>query len=371
MTTGEITRGGTSAMKGFRVRRVIGTLVGIAIAGCGGDAQADGAQEGEEAGFTRVINVEVDEVVREDFVEEIRLTGVAQANQDVTVSAEESGVIREILAEKGSFVTEGQPLLKIDDGVLSAQVDQARARAELAAQTWERRERLWEEDRVGSEIAYLEAKSAAEESAANLAGLERRLERTTVRAPFDGIFDERSVEVGAMVSPGQTVGRVVALSTVKVEAGVPERYAPDVRPGSRATVHFDVLPGEEFPATIEFVGSSVNPQNRTFPIEILMDNPRRVVKPEMVANVVVERRSLSDVVVVPQDALVRVADGYVLFVAEDEGENGQRARRREVDLGPSQNDRVVVESGLEPGERLIVVGQRSVAGGDRINVVGG
>ncbi|MDZ7779549.1 MAG: efflux RND transporter periplasmic adaptor subunit [Gemmatimonadota bacterium] len=365
-----ITIRGATAMKGFGLRFLAGALVVGAAAGCGSDAQADGAQETGEASFTRVINVEVEEVALEDFVEEIRVTGVAQANQDVTVSAEESGVIRAILAEKGAFVSEGQPLLKIDDGVLRAQVDQARAQAELAAQTWERRKRLWEEDGVGSEIAYLEAKFSAEQSAANLAGLERRLERTTVRAPFDGIFDERSVEVGSMVSPGQAVGRVVALSTVKVEAGVPERYAPDVSPGSNATVRFDVLPGEQFPATIEFVGSSVDPRNRTFPIEIVMENPRRVVKPEMVANVVVQRRSFSDVVVVPQDALVRVEDGYVLFVAEEADGDGPRARTRQVELGPSQNNRVVVESGLEPGDRLIVVGQRSVAGGDRINVVG-
>jgi membrane fusion protein, multidrug efflux system len=94
-------------------------------------------------------------------------------------------------------------LLKIDDAVLRAQVGQARAQADLAEQTWERRKRLWEEDRVGSELAYLEAKFAAEQTAANLAGLEARLERTTIRAPFTGILDERAVEVGTMVSPAR------------------------------------------------------------------------------------------------------------------------------------------------------------------------
>lgn len=357
-------------MKRKWMRPALWGMTALIAAGCGGDAQADGSAEGEAPGFTRVINVEVREVQTEAFREEIRLTGVAWADQDVSVSAEESGVIREVLAEKGSRVSEGQALLKIDDAVLRAQVGQARAQADLAAQTWERRQRLWEEDRVGSELAYLEAKFAAEQTAANLAGLEARLERTTIRAPFAGILDERSVEVGTMVSPGQAVARVVALSTVKVVAGVPERYAPDVRVGGQAVVHFDVMPGEAFPATIEYVGASVNAQNRTFPIEIEMANPRNLVKPEMVANVVVERRTLSDALVVSQDAVVRVEDGYVVFIAEEQGDD-RVASVRPVELGPAQNNRVVIESGLEAGERVIVVGQRSVANGDRVNVVGG
>jgi membrane fusion protein (multidrug efflux system) len=351
-------------------RRAAWSAAAVLAAACGGDAQADGADETQDVAFTRVINVEVAQVSPQSFTEEIRLTGVAWANQDVALAAEESGVIREVLVEKGSRVTEGQPLLKIDDSVLRAQVAQARAQAELAAQTWDRRRRLWEEDQVGSEIAYLEAKFAAEQTAANLAALEHRLDRTTIVAPFGGILDDRTVEVGSMVSPGDRVARVVALSTVKVAAGVPERYAADVRAGGNALVYFDVLPGESFPARIAYVGASVSPQNRTFPIEIHMANPGGLIKPEMVANVVVERRALDDVLVVPQDALVRVEAGYVLFVAETV-EGGQVARARNVTLGPSQSNRVVIESGIEPGESLIVVGQRSVADGDRINVVGG
>ena len=99
-----------------------------------------------------------------------------------------------------------------------------------------------------------------------------------------------------------------------------------------------------------------------------MENPGGVIKPEMVANVSVERRSLDEALVVPQDALVRVADGYVVFVVEDEG-GRTVARARAVELGIRQRDQVVVESGLQPGDRIVVVGQKSVASGDRVNVV--
>ena len=90
--------------------------------------------------------------------------------------------------------------------------------------------------------------------------------------------------------------------------------------------------------------------------------------PEMVSNILVERSSLAEAVVIPQDALVRVEQGYVVFVAE-ESAAGPVASVRPVVLGARQNDEVVVESGLNAGDRLIVVGQKSVADGDRINVV--
>ncbi|MGD8287859.1 MAG: biotin/lipoyl-binding protein, partial [Gemmatimonadota bacterium] len=135
-------------------------MAATATAACG-SAEADSADDmAASEGYVRVINVEVVPLQAQDFVEDIRLTSVAMANQDIMVAAQEGGVIREFFVDRGDRVDEGQPIAKIDDSVLSAQVDQARASADLASQTWDRRRRLWEEDRVGSEIAYLEARYA-------------------------------------------------------------------------------------------------------------------------------------------------------------------------------------------------------------------
>ena len=345
-------------------------LLTVAAAACG-SAQADGTEDTEASqDFVRMINVEVAPVETERFVEEIRLTAVATANQDVMLEAEESGTVRTLYVDRGDAVQAGDPIVKIDDRILSAQVAQARAAAELAQQTWERRKRLWEEDRVGSEIAYLEARYAAEQSAAALESLEERLANTVIRAPFSGIFDERHVDVGTTVSPGETVGRIVDLNPIKVVAGVPERYATDVRVGSPADLTFEALDGRQYAATVRYVGATVDPQNRTFPIELEVANSGRAIKPQMVANLSVTRRSLDDVIVVPQDALVRTADGYELFVVV-ERDGQQVAEARDVVVGPSRRNLVVIEEGVSPGERLVVVGQRTVADGDRVNVVGG
>jgi RND family efflux transporter MFP subunit len=336
------------------------------VAGCG--ASTGGADEGSPEEFVRVINVETRTLQPERFVEEIRLTSVAVANQDVYVAAEESGVIREIYADRGASVGQGDSLAKIDDRVLAAQVAQARAAADLAAQTWERRRRLWETDRVGSEIAYLEARFQAEQTAASLAELEERLARTVIRAPFAGVLDERLVDVGAMVSPGTPVGRLVDLDPIKVFAGVPERYATDIRVGDGATLDFEMLDGEPYSARIRYVGATVNPENRTFPIEVSLPNPNGLVKPQMVANMAVTRETVEDAIVVPQDALIRVENGYVVYVAS-ERDGTTVAEARDVVLGPTRRNLVVVQEGVEAGERLIVVGHKEVEDGDRIRIV--
>ena len=341
----------------------------MALAACG-SAQADGADDAAAAEeFVRMINVEVETLTAEPFEEEIRLTSVAMANQDVLVAAEENGVIRELFVDRGDRVEAGAPIAKIDDRILTTEVAQARAGAELAQQTWDRRKRLWEDDQVGSELAYLEAKFAAEQAAATLAGLEERLQRTVVRAPFSGVVEDRRVDVGATVSPGDPVARLVDLDPIKVFAGVPERYATDVQVGAPTQLTFEALGSEVFNASIRYVGATVNPQNRTFPIEVVLPNRARTIKPEMVANMSVTRRRVEDAIVVPQDALVRTEGGYVTYVVTERG-GATVAEVRPVELGPARRNLVVVESGLAVGDRLVVVGQKSIADGDRVNVVG-
>lgn len=350
------------------VLRGVGTgIFAVVSISCGGSAEAGGADEAE-VDTRRVINVEVRVVEPEDFIELINLTGVVLAERDVVLAAEEAGVIREILVEKGTSVRAGQGILKIDDRILRAQVDEARADATLAEETWERRRRLFEVDQVGSELAFLGARAASDQAKARLTVMEERLARTVVRAPFSGIFDERLVELGEMVSPGSSVARIVQLDPVKVVAGVPERFAPDIAAGAMATVSFDVIEGGTFEGDITYVGSTVNANNRTFRVELHMTNPGGVIKPQMVANLEIVRRTVHDALVVPQEALVRVEDGYVVFIVEGEGKDAV-AVVRPVVVGPRQRNLVVIEEGLNRGERLIVVGQQRVADSDRVNVV--
>lgn len=343
-------------------------LVAIAPAAAACGSGASDATEAAAAAYVKVVNVVAQDLETSDFTSYVRITGEARADDDVTVSAQESGVIVRFFAEKGARVGRGDPIAKIDDEVLRAQVDEARAAADLAHVRFLRQQQLWEVERIGSEIAFLQTKYDAQQARARFEQLRARLERTTVRAPVAGVLDDRFVEAGEIVAPGTPVARVVDFSRLKVTGGVPERLGAFVHEGELALITFDVLAGRTFEGRIGYVGAAVDPRSRTFPIEIVIENPDGIVKPQMIANVRVATERLSDVIVVPRDVLIRTEDGYQAFVVS--GPDGEEiAEARSVTLGASFENRVEVTGGLAPGDRLIVRGQQLVDPGDRVRLV--
>lgn len=356
------------ASRKHRVRLVFAlgasALTALGSTGCGGaDAVDEADPVAEKSG--RVINVEIEPLQPRRFTDVIRLTGTVVADRVVTVVAEEGGTVREVLVDKGEVVTAGQPLLRLDDELLRAQRDEAQARSSLAAEMWQRKRTLYEDDSVGTEGEYLEARYAAAQTAAQLALFEARLRRTVVRAPFAGVLETRSVELGSVVAPGQPVGVILDLEPMKVAAGVPERYAADVAIGSEAVISLGAL-ADTCRARVSYIGPAVHPGNRTFLVEFELYTAVPAVKPEMVADILLVRRTLDAAVVVPRQALVRNETGFTAFVVSSDGE--PRAVARAVSLGPSAADEVVITSGLRPADRLIVVGQQQVADGDRVRI---
>lgn len=349
------------------------TLLGVlAVAGCAtaeGDAEQDQADStAGQRPATRVINVEVDTIVPREFTTFIRITGEAEALHDVVLSAEESGSIARFLIEKGQRVRSGQVVAELDGAVLEGQVDEARASAALAREQFERQRRLWEEERIGSEIAYLQAKYQADMAAARQATLESRLAKLMIRSPISGVFDEKFADQGEMAMAGTPVARIVATHRIKVAGGVPERFATAVQTGNAARIEFEIMPGRTFDGTISYVGSSVDAQSRTFPIEVVMDNPEGIVKPQMVANVQLVRDNLTDVIVISQAVLHRDEGGYHVYVAAQR--DGQSvAELRPVRLGPSSGSDVVIEDGLAVGDVLITAGAQLVDASDRIRIL--
>ncbi len=356
--------------RSFRTRVAMAATAAAGFVAACDERGGDGAPspEGADAAYQRVVNVEVERVEPRRFVRVIRIPGVAMAIRDVVVSAEEAGVVRRIVRDKGRPVRAGEVVLGFDDAILRAQVQAAAAQAEYSEEVWERRKTLYEQDRIGSELSYLEARNAAEQSRSNLTALEERLARTAVTAPINGVLEERLVEIGSMVSPGTPVARIVQTDTIKVEAGAPERYALGLPAGAAASVSFDALADSVFDGSVNYVGAVVDQDSRTFPIELTLLNPGGLIKPGMIAEISIVQEEIADALVVPQQALVAMEDGYVVFVVEGGGEEA-RADARTVGIAVSQGNDVVVGSGLSDGDILVVVGQQGLTAGDRVRVV--
>jgi membrane fusion protein, multidrug efflux system len=341
-------------------------LVTLVLAACGGEASGSAPGDGSPAPG-RTVSVQVEEAVLESFTDFLRVVGSTEAFRDVTVSAEEGGVVRQLFVERGSAVAAGQPLARIDERVHRAQYERLTAEASLATETYQRQRRLWEEEGIGSEMNYLRARYQAQAARAALEEVRIRLERTVVRAPIAGIVDARLVEVGSMVAPGTPVARVVESSRLRVTGGVPERFAAEVRAGSAIQVEFDGVAGS-VDGVVQHVGATLNSASRTFPIEVAVANPQGRVRPGMVANLRIARSAERQAVRIPQEAVQRREQGHVVFVAvERDGE--LVAQRRDVVLGSSAGGRVVVDAGVEAGDLVIVVGQQQVAPGDRLQLV--
>jgi membrane fusion protein, multidrug efflux system len=339
----------------------------ILAAACG--SSADGGVVSDSAAIApRVVNVEVIAVAEESFEDLIGITGTVEAERDVTLAAEESGVIRQVFVDKGATVRAGQPIVRIDDRVLRAQYDQARSEAGLARETFERQRRLWEDEQIGSEMNYLRARYGAETADANARMLAARLERTVIRAPLAGVLDARHVEVGSMVGPGTPVARLIDIDTLRVRGGVPERYAGEIRSGAVATVTFDNMRGQEFAGRTRYVGASVSEQNRTFPVEVAIPNTHGSLKPGMVARVRLARGAIRNALLVPREAVLRTEGGYAVYTVREQ-DGRLVASATPVITGPGAGNRVVIESGLEAGDRIVVVGQHQVSHGDIVEVV--
>ncbi len=368
---------GLRQMIGTRIQlhRVASLMAVAAVAVAAGSCSRGEAVEASDAeadaqANVRVINVEAVPVERGEFTGYIRVTGEVEALYDVTVSAEESGRIERFLVEKGQRVRSGQRIALLENDLLTAQVDEARASASLAQEEYERQRQLWEEDSIGTEIALLQRRYASEMATARLSSLESRLRRTEIRAPVAGTFEDKFLELGEMAMPGAAVARIVSTGRVKIVAGVPERYARSVLVGDEARVTFDIFPNQEFVGQVNFVGASVDPRSRTFGIEIELDNPEGMMKPAMVANLQVEREKLSDVVIAPQEVVLRSADGYKVFVVQQVNEHLE-AEARTVVLGPASGDQVVIEDGVDVGDLLVTTGFQLIDDGSRVRVVNG
>jgi membrane fusion protein (multidrug efflux system) len=343
-------------------------VVALGAAACGGTDASAAADTDEE--FVKIVNVEIDTVVPAPFSSTVRITGEAQPETDVTVSAEETGRLEAFVTKKGSRLRRGQAIARIDDDVLAAQVEEARAMAEIAEDRHERQRRLWEDEGIGSEIAFLQARADAASSAARFDQLQARLTRTIVRSPVAGTFDDDLVDAGEIVQAGTPVARIVDASRLRVTGGVPERFATRVSEGDEATITFDIFTGRVFEGRIDFVGTAVDRQSRTFPIEIVMDNPEGEVKPYMIANVRVETSRIDDAIVVSREVLLRTELGFQALVIETR-DGYDVAVARDLTLGTSDENDVVVLEGLAAGERVVVRGQQLTDPGDRVRIVGG
>ncbi len=310
-------------------------------------------------------------VSKQNFVHFLELQGEVQTKQNVLIYPEMAGTLEKIYVREGQRVSKGQLLAKIDDGGLGNQLEQLKTQAELNKTTFERQKRLWEQ-KIGSEIQFLQAKTNYEASDNAVKQLESQLEKSTIRAPFAGILDDVIKDQGTVVSPGpgSEVFRIVNLSNMYIEVDVPETYLGQITKGKDAVVYFPVL-GDSVVTKIRETGNFINPSNRSFRVEIPVPNKNGLIKPNLTAKVKLNDYTNPEAILIPQSIISENASGeqYAYVSSQPNDKNEAVVTRSIIQTGKTQNGLIEVIDGLEDGNQIINEGARTVKNGQKVKIL--
>lgn len=373
----------------MRTRLALLLTLPLALAACSGEeAPAENAESADTATPVEVL------VVQPTLFEDvIALTGNVAAPEDAVLNPEASGTLT-YLAPLGAYVGRGATVGQVNPSLAQAQVAQAQAavegaqaqrtaaqaQLELAEDQYRRQEPLHRDSilsalefqgvqtqRASARAAVAQADAGIAQARAALRQAQTGLANTRIVAPFGGTIEAHLSNRGELVSPATPVVRLVSGGGLKVEAGVPERYAGDVQLGTPVRVILNTYEGEPLGGRITFIGRAVDPASRTFPVEVALSGADTPLRPEMVVGLEVSRAVLEDVITVPLSAVVRDERGASVYVVREDS-TGLVAVRQPVTLGPTAAGSVVVTAGLEPGARVIAAGQSTVTEGDRVRI---
>ena len=289
-----------------------------------------------------------------------RVQGDVATRENIIIYPEFSGLLTRVHVTEGQQVSKGALLATIDDGGLRSQLSQLETQAALAKTTFERQQRLWEQN-IGSEIQFLEAQTTYQSAQNAVNQLKSQLGKTSVRAPFSGVIDQVITDQGQVVSPGQNeLFRLVNLQNMYVEASVPETYLNMIKPGTGVIVEIPAI-DQQFEGEVKQVSSFINPNNRTFQVEVSIPNSGGKVKPNLIATVRLNDYSAEKAIVIPEGAIQKNSLGEsVVYTFQRENDSIGIAQRVIIETGYNQDNLVEVTSGLEPGVQIIVQGARNL-----------
>jgi len=310
------------------------------------------------------------EAKEQKFDHYLELQGDVMTKQNVLIFPEMAGTLIRVYVREGQHVRKGQVLAKIDDGGMGSQLEQLKTQTALAKTTFERQKRLWEQ-KIGSEIQFLQAKASYEASENAVKQTQSQLGKSTIRAPFSGIIDDVILDQGTVVSPamGTAIFRIVNLSDMYVEVAVPESYLGRIAKGKKVKVYFPVL-GDSIFTKVRQTGNFINPANRSFNIEIPVPNKKGTIKPNLTARVEINDYTNDKAILIPQNVISENAEGeqYVYITTNINDNNIAKVTKKIITTGKTQGDFVEILSGIEVGSQIVMEGARSVREGQEIKI---
>lgn len=300
-----------------------------------------------------------------EFKHMIQIPGRADSRQNIVVSAEAMGNITKIAVQEGEMVRKGQVIAYIKSDVIGSQIGELKTRLELATQLYEKQKRLWDQ-KIGSEIQYLQAKNNKESLEKNIDALQAQQRNATIVAPISGYLDRVLIREGQLVNMGTPAARVVDLDHILVEAEVSEAYIGNFKKGDTTIVHF---PSAKltYKVPIRTIGQIVNPDDRTFLVEVALDNKDGRIKPNVLADMKIVTYRNPNAISLPTSVVQQGKNSDFVYVIRTEGSESF-VKKKSVKVGMTYNGQTEILEGISNKDEVIVVGNRNVADGESVRI---
>ena len=319
------------------------------------------AKENPETITAKSKNVGVTNLVPRQFDYFIQTQGSVEAIDNIMISARTAGNISQVFSREGDVVTKGQTLAQIDNSITQRNIDELKASLDLAKTVYERQKNLWNQ-KIGTEVQYLQAKNNKESLERRLATLNEQLDMSRIKSPIDGSVDEVALKIGQNVAPGMPAFRVVSFDKLKMRASVSETYVTSVKKGNKVILTFPDI-NKELEATVTFVGKTINQLSRTFPVEVALPSYADL-RPNMSGVLKIIFQTVPDALTIPVNLVQDINGEKVVYIAEL-SDGKMVARRKVVEVAGIYGNLAQV-AGLKGGDKVINVGYQGLNDGELI-----
>lgn len=311
------------------------------------------------------VQVGVEIVKPSVFAHAIEVQGALDGDDNVKIFPQGQGTVTQVLVSVGSQVRKGQVIARLDDQAMRRTYAQTLSQYKLVVETFDRQKRLWDQ-KIGSEMQFLQAKTAKESLENGLAALKEQLDYAQIKSPINGTIEDLPLKVGMTASPAMPVATVINFSSIKVVADVAEAYNTSISTGDSVSLWFPDLK-KEIKSKISSASKLINPQNRSFKVEVRLPGNLKNLKANMIAVLRITDYKNKNAMVVKVNLIQTDSKGaYVYAVSEENGK--QIARKKYITQGLTYNGFSEVKDGLVSGDRLVSVGQLGLTDGAQVQL---
>jgi len=307
------------------------------------------------------VSVKLQTVNSRHFEHYFEANGIVEAENDAFISPEMNGQILKIYVKEGDQVRKGKVLLKLNTKLIDSSIEEVKTGLDLATNIFEKQQKLWNQG-IGTEIQYLKSKNAKESLEKKLVTLRAQMSMSVIKAPFTGIVDKIFLKKGEMAAPGMQVIQMVDLSKMYITADISENYISKIKVGDSVSISFPSYPDLQMNVPVHRISNTIKIQNRTFQIKLKVENPERLLKPNILTILKIKDYSTDSALVVPSIIMKQDNNGFFIFKANTSN-SLLTAEKVYIKPGISYKSYSTIKEGLKEGDNVIVEGYNMVSNG--------